>query len=159
MCSQTSCFSSVNQYLEYSFKATPHPRTAHHGCGQATFHCVCWTRKSIWREHLRWFHTNKMKAAVVLQTCGLDRGWTRTQSHAHKLNYRWYHSHAALCFFVSNMLVALLLLGCGVAGQAHAVRAWQEDGAGPKLQKSGKTFRWYLPQLPLRKISWTACCS
>lgn len=76
------------------------------------------------------------------------------KTHAHELNYQWHDSHAALCFFVSNMLVSLLLLGCGVASQAHAAWAWQEDGAGPKLQKSGKTFRWYLPQLPLRKICY-----
>lgn len=30
------------------------------------------------------------------------------------------------------------LPGCGVAGQEHAVGAWQEDSAGPKLQESGK---------------------
>lgn len=41
-----------------------------------------------------------------------------------------------------------MLCGYGVAGQEHAVRAWQEDGAGPKLQEAGKIFSWLLQRNP-----------
>lgn len=38
------------------------------------------------------------------------------------------------------MVASWLLPVHSVAGQEHAARAWQEDGAGPKLQESGKIF-------------------